>query len=45
MRPIVNKTKEIRRAKYRYSWYKIFVTLFRNQRQKDFKNEKTIHLS
>ncbi len=44
MKPLVNK-KEIKKAKYKYSWYKVFVKLLRNQRQKDFRNETTIHWS
>lgn len=44
MKPNVKK-KAIKRAKYKYSWYKDFVKLLRNQRQKDFRNEQTIHLS
>jgi len=44
MKPQVNK-KEIKRAKYKYSWYKAFVKLLRNQKQNDFKNEQTIHMS
>lgn len=44
MKPIC-KDKEIKRAKYKYPWYKSFIKLLRNHRQKDFKNEKTIHLS
>jgi hypothetical protein len=45
MKPIVSKKKEIRKAKYRYPWYKTFVELLRNQKQKDFKNNQTIHMS
>lgn len=44
MKPEVNK-KQIRKARYKYAWYKSFVKLLRNQRQKDFKNEQTIHMS
>jgi hypothetical protein len=45
MKPTVNKNKEIKKAKYKYPWYKTFIKLLRNQKQKDFKNEQTIHLS
>jgi hypothetical protein len=44
MKPEV-KNKEIKKAHYKYSWYKSFVKLLRNQRQKDFRNERTIHWS
>lgn len=44
MKPQVNK-KEIKKAKYKYLWYKSFITLLRNKKQKDYKNEQTIHLS
>jgi hypothetical protein len=44
MKPELNK-KEIKKAKYKYAWYKSFIKLLRNQRVKDFKNDKTIHLS
>jgi len=45
MKPITNKHKEIKKAKYKYPWYKAFVKLLKNQKQKDFKNERTIHMS
>ena len=45
MKPIENKRNEIKKAKYKYSWYKAFVELLKNQKQKDFKNERTIHMS
>lgn len=44
MKPELNK-KEIKKAKYKYAWYKSFIKLLRNQKVKDFKNDKTIHLS
>jgi len=44
MKPNINK-KSIRKAKYKYAWYKSFIKLLRNKRHKDFKNDKTIHLS
>ena len=44
MKPLV-LNKEIRKAKYKHSWYKSFVRLLRNQRQKDFRNNSTINLS
>lgn len=44
MKPIV-KNKEIRKAKYKFSWYKSFVKLLRNKKHKDFRNNQTIHLS
>jgi hypothetical protein len=44
MKPIINK-KMIKKAKYKYSWYKSFVKLLRNQKMKDFRNNQTIHLS
>ena len=43
MRPEVNK-KEIKKAKFKYAWYKSFVKVLRNQKQKDFRNDQTIHL-
>ena len=45
MKPITNKHKEVKRAKYKYTWYKSFIKLLKNQRQRDFKNEQTIHMS
>jgi hypothetical protein len=45
MKPEVNKNKEIKKAHYKFPWYKNFVKLLRNQKQKDFRNEQTIHLS
>lgn len=45
MKPITNKKNQIKRAKYKFAWYKKFVKLLRNQKQKDFRNEQTIHLS
>ena len=45
MKPQVNKTKEIKKAHYKYSWYKKFIKMLRNQKQKDFRNEQTIHMS
>jgi hypothetical protein len=44
MKPQVDK-KEIKRAKYKYFWYKSFIKLLRNKKKKDFKNEQAIHLS
>lgn len=44
MKPQANK-KEIKKAKFKYSWYKAFVKLLRNQKHKDFRNDATIHLS
>lgn len=45
MKPLINKKKEIKKAKYKYPWYKSFVKLLRNKKQKDFKNDQTIHMS
>jgi hypothetical protein len=44
MKPVVNK-KEIKKVKYKYAWYKSFVKLLRNKKQKDFRNNQTIHMS
>ena len=44
MKPEVNK-KEIRRAKFKYPWYKSFIKILRNRKQKDYRKDQTIHLS
>ena len=44
MKPEINK-KEIRKAKFKYSWYKSCVKMLRNQKQKDFRNDQPIHLT
>jgi hypothetical protein len=44
MRPELNK-KYIRKAKYKYAWYKSFIKSQRNFKVTDYKNEQSIHVS
>ena len=44
MKPQINN-KLIKKAHYKYAWYKSMVRMLRNKRVRDFKNEQTIHLS
>ena len=45
MKPQINKKKEIKKAHYKYHWYKEMVKLLRNTGCKDFRNEQTISQS
>ena len=45
MKPQVNKRREIKKAHFKYPWYKSFVKLLRNKKYKDYRNETTIHFS
>lgn len=45
MKPQVYKKSEIKKAKYKVSWYKSMVKLLRNNKTKDHRNNATILLS
>ena len=45
MKPQTNRKIEIKRAKYKYHWYKSMITMLRNKKLKDYKSDKTIGLT
>ena len=45
MKSQVNNNKEIRKTKYKYSWYKSMIRMLRNKKWTNYRDDKTIHLT
>lgn len=44
MKPLVDK-RQIKKAKYKYHWYKNMIKLLRNSKFKNYRSDKVIHLT